>query len=108
MLVALGLLAAGCGRASPGWRLLVVSDRDGERAIYAVDPATGAASRLMAVPGFDDPIPSHDGRELIVPTDHPFVIGVDGANRQALGLARFDMVESWSPDGKRLVYYRQG
>ena len=71
------LALSGCGnRSSGGWRLLVESDRDGVRAVYAVDVESRMSARMMSVEGAytDDPNPSPDGRTLLVRTRHPFLV----------------------------------
>jgi hypothetical protein len=74
LLGALALLAAGCGHGhDSGWRLLVWSDRDGDRALYAVDVGNGKSARMMRAGAAyaEDPIPSPDGRTLFVPGRRP-------------------------------------
>ena len=105
------LALSGCGnRSSGGWRLLVESDRDGVRAVYAVDVENRMSARMMSVEGAytDDPIPSPDGRTLLVRTRHPFLVGVDGSHRRRIRLSWLVTSQAWSPDGKRLAYTPPG
>jgi sugar lactone lactonase YvrE len=111
-LVALGLVAAGCGHGTrrSDWRLLVWSDRDGDTALYTVDVGSGRSARMMRAGAMyaEDPIPSPDGRTLFLPGRHPQLVGVDGAGRRRIALSWFATVTAWSPDGKRLAYTPSG
>jgi Tol biopolymer transport system component len=104
------LPGCGHGRSSDGWRLLVESDRDGVRAVYTVDVESGTSARMMSIEGAytDDPIPSPDGRTLLVRTRHPFLVGVDGSHRRQIRLSWLVSSQVWSPDGKRLAYAPPG
>jgi Tol biopolymer transport system component len=104
------LSGCGHGSSSDGWRLLVETDRDGDGAIYAVDVGSGRSARMMSVEGAysDDPLPSPDGRTLLVRTRHPYLVGVDGSQRRRVGLSWLTTWQAWSPDGKRLAYTPPG
>jgi TolB protein len=104
---ALALLAAGCGHGRDSdWRLLVWSDRDGDRAVYAVDVGSGESTRMMTAGDayVEDPIPSPDGRTLFIPDRRPHLVRADGSGGRRIAVGRFATVDAWSPDGKRLAY----
>ncbi|HEX6699747.1 MAG TPA: hypothetical protein VF101_03375 [Gaiellaceae bacterium] len=106
----LGSSGCGHGSSTDGWRLLVESDRDGVRAAYAVNVETGTSARMMSIEGAytDDPIPSPDGRTLLVRTRHPYLVGVDGSHRRRIRLTWLATSQAWSPDGKQFVYTPPG
>jgi Tol biopolymer transport system component len=111
-LVALVLVAAGCGHGArrSDWRLLVWSDRDGDTALYTVDVASGRSARMMRGGAMyaEDPIPSPDGRTLFLPGRHPHLLRVDGSGRRRIALSWLATVTAWSPDAKRLAYTPAG
>ena len=65
---------------------------------------------MMSIEGAytDNPIPSRDGRTLLVRTRHPFLVGVDGSHRRRIRLSWLTTSQAWSPDGKRLAYTPPG
>jgi TolB protein len=88
--------------------VLVASDRDGDWALYAVDPATGASQRIMhSDAGYSGSraLPSPDGREVLMPEgggSSAFVVGVDGRGSRRLRTSYWQEA-AWSPDTKRIA-----
>jgi Tol biopolymer transport system component len=105
----LALIAAtlsGCdGGATDDWRILFESNRDGDWALYSIDPEGGGAVRIVRLEGGDGsrPLPSPDGRRLLLAEHGISVVDTDGAGRRHLSRGNQSSA-SWSPDGKRIVF----
>jgi Tol biopolymer transport system component len=100
---------AGCGDRSAGeWTIVFPAARDGDWAIYVVDQEGGAPVRIAPLhdPIFGEPpVPSPDGRKLILPSPRYqlVVMDTDGTGRKRLASGNPSSAV-WSPDGKRIVF----
>jgi TolB protein len=99
---------SGCGERFAGeWKIVFSAARDGDWAIYVVDQKGGAPVRIAATPEpifGEPPVPSPDGRKLILPNPYQLVVmNADGTGRKRLATGDLSSVV-WSPDGKRLVF----
>ena len=123
--VCLGALVSGCGRAgSPRPDLLLVSTRDGDYAIYAMNADGSRQTRLTrtAVDASSpnglffqtDPAWSPDGRLIAFTSKRSgsfdlYVMRADGSGTRRLTTARADDHHpTWSPDGARIGFERAG
>lgn len=122
---------AEAARGAP--RLLFRSDWSGTSQIYAADPAGIATAQITfarapacgtAPCGYDDPMPSPDGRYVLFtdwascePTLHPpslFVARADGSHRRVLVRSQSKsrcisgVSGAWSPDSKYIAYNVDG
>jgi TolB protein len=106
------LLAAGCGgssRAKGPPALLFVSVKEGDYAIYGADADGSHPYRLT-----DDPAWSHDGGEIAFTSNrdgrtHIFVMNADGTGtRPVTKTQHSDEHPTWSPDGRWIVFAREG
>ena len=125
-LVLLVLLAAGCGgsspKAPPG--IVFVSTRDGDYALFGID-ADGKHERRLTKEKGDpsdpaglfyqvDPAWSPNGHEIAFASRrdgrmHIYVMSADGrSTRRVTGSPMDDDHPSWSPDGRRIVFSREG
>jgi Tol biopolymer transport system component len=106
----MGVAAAGCGHgASRNSRILFQTDRDGDWALYAMDPDGGRSRRVLKAGG--GPYPSSYGQPIVSPDEHKVLLperGVvvvtlaDGARRRLGG--GDESSASWAPDSERVVF----
>ena len=116
-LVAGALVGAAPAQAAfPGanGRIVFVSDRDGDREIYAMHPDGTGQVRLTASPGLDaGPAWSPDGRRLAFWSERGGQRDVEVVNADGTGRIRLtsdpaaEYAPAWSPDGRRIVYVRE-
>ena len=121
------LLLAGCGGSSMpkgGYPLLFVSVKDGDYAIFGANANGSHARRLTKADrtsGAPDaiffqvePAYSPDGTKIAFSSgrdgvSHIFVMNADGSGTTRItGSQRNDNHPSWSADGKRIVFSREG
>lgn len=81
-----------------------MSDRDGDNALFAMNPDGGGVTRVLALPpaSFRAPVPSPDGRRILVFGNQAWIIRLDTGRRTLL--KRSYTEASWAPDGKRIVF----
>ena len=100
---------SGCGRGAAGeWKIAFAAARDGDWAIYVVDPKGGDPVRVAATPEptfGEPPVPSPNGRKLILGTGFNRLVfmNADGTGRKPL-VTGYPASVAWSPDGKRIVF----
>jgi TolB protein len=109
--------AVGCGHtASPHWRVLFMSDRDGEWALYTIDANGRGEHRVFrggrAEPfgesiGFGEPVVSPDGRKVVLNRRGITVATLATGASKRIGPGE-EATAGWSPDGKRLVFGGRG
>ena len=118
------LLASGCSGGKPRPDLLFVSTRDGDYAIFAMNADGGRQTRLSrekADPSTPkglffqvNPAWSRDGRSIAFSSrrdgrSHIYVMRSDGtATRRVTDSAHDDDHPTWSPDGRRILFAREG
>jgi Tol biopolymer transport system component len=112
-LALLALAAAGCGNGGRARsKVLFLSDRDGDWAIYAVDANGGGAHRVLqagrADPfgeglGFGEPVVSPDGRNVLLARSGVAVASLVTGTVRHLGAGE-EAGASWSPDGRRVAF----
>ncbi len=111
-LAALVPVAAGCGGGSSSWRILFLSDRGGDWALYAMDASGEHVQRVLragnvdpggAGDGLGEPVVSPDGRHVLL-SEHGVAMGTlaTGAVRH-LGAGE-EASAGWSPDGTRVAF----
>jgi Tol biopolymer transport system component len=124
---ALALLVAGCGgsaRPKGGFPLLFVSVKDGDYAIFGANVDGTHATRLTKRNNSSttpaglffqvEPAYSPDAKKIAFSSgrdgvSHIFVMNADGGGTTRLtGSQRNDDHPSWSPDGSRVVFSREG
>jgi Tol biopolymer transport system component len=124
-MLALGLSLglAGCGGSgSPGDAIAMVSTRDGDYAIFAMN-ADGSDEGRLTKDGDDaatrdgaafqiDPAYSPDGTEIAFASNRAgtldiYVMDADGTNtRRLTSTSRNDGQPTWSPDGRQIAFQR--
>ena len=94
-----------------GRRIAFVSDRDGNREIYAVNADGSSLTRLTDNQGSDDsPSWSPDGRRIAFVSDRDgdsdiYVVNADGSSLTRLTDSQgWEDSLSWSPDGQRIAF----
>jgi TolB protein len=125
-LLAVVLLLAACGSSRPKGppALLFVSTKEGDYAIYGANANGGHAYRLTdhkADPSTpeglfwqNEPAWSHDGTKIAFTSNrdgrtHIFVMDADGTGaRPVTRTQHSDEHPSWSPDGRWIVFAREG
>lgn len=96
-------------------KIVFVSDRDGNREIYTMNPDGSNQTRLTFNTAFEaDPRWSPDGSKIVFVSDRDggatqriYVMNADGTNPTLLTPNSFgvgDFTPSWSPDGSRIVF----
>jgi Tol biopolymer transport system component len=120
VLVSVTLAACGGDSGEPRPDLLLVSSRDGDYAIYALD-ADGANQKRLTPRESDpstpeglffqtDPAWSPDGRRIAFASKRSgsfdiYVMNADGTGTRRLTTAQADETHpTWSPDGSRIAY----
>ena len=125
-LLAVGVVLAGCGGSAPKGPpgLLLVSTKDGDYAIFGA-AANGKHVRRLTKEKGDattnaglffqvEPAWSPDGRSIAFAslrggTSHVYVMDADGTGTRRLTSSnQDDNHPSWSADGKRIVFAREG
>jgi Tol biopolymer transport system component len=116
IIAAVGLLAGGLlllsacrGNPSEGeWKIVFPAARDGDWGLYVVGRAGGAPMRIAplreALFG-EAPVPSPDGRKLVLPSARYelVVMNLDGGSRKLL-TAGDPATAVWSPDGEQIAF----
>ncbi len=106
-----GTAALTCADASRCGKIAFVSNRDGNREIYSVNPDGSELARLTSNAAIDEqPAWSPDGRRIAFISDRSgnpelYVMDADGSNvtrRTYAGAHTQD--PAWSPDGRKIAY----
>lgn len=110
-LLALG--TAGCGHeGSSRWRILFLSDRDGDWALYAMDADGGNEQRVFPAGrvdpfgegvGFGEPLVSPDGLKVLLARRGLTVAELATGASKRIGAGE-ESSAAWSPDSKRLAF----
>jgi len=96
-------------------KIVFVSDRDGNREIYSMNPDGSNQKRLTQNVAQDsDPAVSPDGTKIAFTSDRDaqqeiYVMNLDGSNQRRLTTdPANDRVPSWSPHGTKIAYENTG
>ena len=109
----LALAAAGCGGGgSSGWKILFLSDRDGDWALYTMDASGAHAQRVLKAGNVDpggsgvglgEPVVSPDGRRVLLADRGVAMATLATGAVQHIGTGD-EASAGWSPDGNRIAF----
>jgi Tol biopolymer transport system component len=109
-LATLGPGGTGAPAATGAYRILLVSNRDGEKRAYSVLPDGSRLTPLLRPrQGLDVALLSRDGTTIAYTKGSAiYVSGSDGTGLRRLVPSGVEGVEEFSPDGKQLVFSTNG
>ena len=103
----------GCGHGgSPRSKILLLSDRDGDWALYAMNAKGGNEHRVFPAGrvdpfgegfGFGEPLVSPDGRKVLLARRGLTVVSLATGASKRIGAGE-ESSAGWSPDSKRLAF----
>jgi Tol biopolymer transport system component len=98
--------------AKPAPKIAFVSNRDGNKEIYLMNPDGSSQQRITNNPAVDDdPAWSPDGRKLVFASNRDGKFNLYSMNRDGTGLTQLTSGDdhdhanpAWSPDGQRIAF----